>query len=190
MRQNQPIIYILLLVLLKGAQTFAGTVAISGQHAGMIGKISLGAGYLFENKISLALYYGETPLELSNGRVRQYSLKGIYSPFDVRLSQKWHWETFYSGLLITYTDHPNYFMEPPHDKQPDNYYDPTALRYGIILGSEWTYHLPKTRDHNPIASIYLELVALDPEITVFLKNRDKYNGDDVFSAGLGFRYRF
>ena len=151
------------------------------QKAGLLGSFSIGVGFDWE-KFRTSFHYGRSKNDIGP-LVEQYSAKVLHTPWRALQLKDVNWRVFYYGIFLSYTDNKNYFLKLP-DHYPEDYYSQTAIRPGLILGTE--FRVPIVEFNKQIVVFY-ELVSTDYRLIAFYNESERLGFSEVFSSGAGVR---
>jgi hypothetical protein len=154
------------------------------QYAGLIGFMSVGAGYSFSRRFDATLLYGVLSNDLGGSSVRVHTL-----------SVKNSWDLFKPGLLgnvtpkagvsLNWGNTNNTFRRLPAH-YPEKYYFQNKLHLAPFWGAEWRIALPFGRPFQAIG-IYGEMSTLDAYVLELF--RTKYVSlDKIWNLALGITF--
>lgn len=148
--------------------------------AGFQGAMTLGLTYQLSVRHALELSLGQYAIE--NQAAYQVNFGYTYTPARIQLGPMAWAPVDMSALLIYALDNQRYFVVSPSRFPTPGYYEPTALRAGLSLGTELAILKDRLR-------LIYQVVILDNGIVAALNNR----AEDVnyfLSAGLKLRFDF
>ena len=154
------------------------------QYAGLIGFMSIGAGYDFSPRYDATLFYGVLSNNLGGSSVRVHTL-----------SLKNSWDLFRPGLLgnitpkagvsVNWGSTNNTFRRLPAH-YPEEYYFQNKVHLAPFWGAEWRIQLPKGRTFKSIG-VYGEMSTLDAYLLELV--RTKYVSiDKIWNLSLGITF--
>ncbi len=151
------------------------------QYAGLIGFMSVGAGYDLSKRYDATLFYGVLSNHLggSSVRVHTVSLKNSWDLFKPGLLGN---VTPKAGVSINWGNTNNTFRRLPAH-YPEQYYFQNKVHLAPFWGAEWQIHLPAGRTFKSIG-IYGEMSTLDAYVLELV--RTKYVSlDKIWNLALG-----
>jgi hypothetical protein len=151
------------------------------QYAGLIGFMSLGAGYDLSPRYDLTLFYGvlSNTLGGSSVRVHTVSLKNSWDLFKPRLLGN---VTPKAGVSINWGHTNNTFRRlPPH--YPESYYFQNKVHLAPFWGLEWQLPLSSRHVFKSIG-IYGEMSTLDAYLLEFMRTQ-YVSLDKIWNLALG-----
>lgn len=174
-------LWLLSLLVLSPLSVQAVEWQMSLQHAGFMGETSVAAG--FENQARwFGMDVGMGFSSDSDGKsVRQINLKTRLQPFIWGLGKYGELILPYLGVQAMYTDDTAFFVKSGNEFPEDEYYDFTAIRFGIPLGMSW---------RNETWAVYAEYVLLDTDLIAQYNTESALKYQDITSASVGLRYYF
>lgn len=157
---------------------------IKVQYAGLIGFMSVGAGYDFSKRYDATLLYGVLSNDLGGSSVRVHTL-----------SLKNSWDLFRPGFLgnvtpkagvsLNWGNTNNTFRRLP-DHYPEKYYFQNKLHLAPFWGAEWHLRLPGDRMFKSIG-VFAEMSTLDAYVLELF--RTKYvTIDKIWNLALGITF--
>jgi hypothetical protein len=162
------------------------------QTGGGLGMVAAGAGYnLLKQKVELDILIGYVPKYYAGSTLSLASAKLMYSPFRLRLSDKFQLLPLTVGGYFSYT-HGTINDELPGQYSKDYYWFSTDTRYGPLLGSRLTFLGP------PIAatgqprkiSAYYELGSNDLYLVSYFQNTQALHFGQTLTLALGIKVDF
>lgn len=156
------------------------------QYAGSIGFLSAGAGYSFaRGRIETDILLGYLPKSIGGASIWTAALRSNWVPFQLRAGNSLKVIPFTTGLMVSHTFGPNYFVLLP-DNYPKNYYTfSTAVHLYYQLGSRIQFPLGKKS--NQEMALYYELNSSAEAIYSYIQNHRALSPTDIFFLSLGLR---
>ncbi|UXR66038.1 hypothetical protein EZJ49_07225 [Bdellovibrio bacteriovorus] len=174
-------LWLLSLLVLSPLSAQAVEWQMSLQHAGFMGEASVAAGFENQNRwfgLDLGVGFSSD----SDGKsVRQLNLKARLQPFIRGVGKYGEVILPYVGVQAMYTDDTAFFVKSGSEFPEEEYYDFTAIRFGIPLGMAW---------RNRTWSVYAEYVLLDTDLIAQYNTEAALKYQDITSASIGLRYYF
>ncbi|WP_235046187.1 hypothetical protein [Bdellovibrio bacteriovorus] len=135
MRKHQIGLFVVMLLLGLSAQ--AGDWRALVERAGFMGTVAAGVSYEWEPEHAVDFSVGAYPLD--DQTYYQTNFVYRYSRWNSPVGEDM-WRPLQFGFFTAYSlDQDHYFMKSP-DKYPyPEYYDWTALRYGLEFGTTYTF---------------------------------------------------
>ncbi len=167
---------------------------VSVQHGGSIGYVSAAAGYtMFKNhKGILNAGYGFVPAQ-KGGTLHIATVKFLYYPFELPISNK---ATFYPlnpGLFIAYTAGRHLNVAWDNEQYPKGYYwwSP-ALRPHVCISNEVKFDARKVFKASAIKtfSVYSEFNTNELYLISYFQNTRGLPLTDIIMLGAGMRIGF
>lgn len=151
------------------------------ERAGFYGSIAFGGSYEFNDRHAVDFSIGEYLND--QHRYHQSNLSYRYSRWQMDFDQNKIWRPLQIGVFTVRSwDGRNYFLTSPGKYPYEQYYDETALRYGVEFGSTFTF-----TDYN--FGISYRLRILDSGLIALYNNRNR-DLQYYISSGLSFQYVF
>lgn len=174
-------LWLLSLLVLSPLSVQAVEWQMSLQHAGFMGETSVAAG--FENQSRwFGMDLGVGFSSDSDGKsVRQINVKARFQPLIWGAGKYGEVILPYFGVQAMYTDDTAFFVQSGDEFPEDEYYDFTAIRFGIPVGIAW---------RNETWSVYAEYVLLDTDIIAQYNTKSALGYQVIASASVGLRYYF
>jgi hypothetical protein len=144
------------------------------QTAGGLGMVAAGAGYEYgKNRLETDILLGYVPKHFAGSTLSMASLKMLYSPFRLQLTDKVQLLPVTLGAYFSYT-HGTLNDELKGQYSSDYYWFSTDTRYGPLLGSRLTYlGAPVAATGQPRKiSFYYDLGTNDLYLASYLSNRN------------------
>jgi hypothetical protein len=109
------------------------------QTGGGLGMVAAGVGYAFgKDRLETDILLGYVPKRYAGSALTLASLKFMYSPFRLKLSEKVQLLPLTVGAYFSYT-HGTINDELKGQYSSDYYWFSTDTRYGLLLGGRLTY---------------------------------------------------
>ncbi|UOQ54072.1 hypothetical protein [Hymenobacter cellulosivorans] len=161
------------------------------QTAGGLGMVSAGAGYTYLNgKVDTDILLGYVPKKLAGSTLTLASAKLLYSPFTIRISEKWQVKPVSVGAYFSYT-HGTLNDEERGQYTRDYYWWSSDTRYGPLAGGRVTYvRPPKTNGRPRNLSVYYDLSTNDLYLHSYLTNTKGLSIGQILVLGLGVKADF
>ena len=163
------------------------------QTGGGLGMVAGGAGYSFaKDRLETDVLLGYVPKRYAGSTLSLASLKFMYSPFRLKLSEKVQALPFTVGGYFSYT-HGTLNDEIRGQYSQDYYWFSTDTRYGALAGGRLTYlAAPVAATGQPRKlSFYYEIGSNDLYIASYLTNRDGGLGiGQLLTLALGVKADF
>ncbi|MCC6903596.1 MAG: hypothetical protein IT377_31800 [Polyangiaceae bacterium] len=160
---------------------------VKAQSGGYLGLATVGVGYATKNDLlAVAAYYGWVPRQVAGIEIHSFAVT-LTARGRLCLDSRWEWIVAYGGVGSVFTRGEGFFIESP-SPYPDDYYQPTARRYLVLVGSEVLLK-PTTAPawlsgHGP----FFEVVFLDKYLSAWWKN-DRIALRETLSLALGYKLR-
>ncbi|MGE0526417.1 MAG: hypothetical protein AB7G93_05190 [Bdellovibrionales bacterium] len=155
--------------------------AASFHHAGFLGDWAVGPAYAFHPKHSVELTVGA--YELRETHYHQLNLGYSYLPWRVNPNPQVSWAPLRLGVVILGSlDNDRYFLKSPEQYPADNYYEQTAIRWGIQLGT--SAFLARRR-----LELGLHTMILDSALVALYNNLHE-DLSYFFSSGVLIKFHF
>lgn len=156
------------------------------QYAGSIGFLSAGAGYsLAKGRIETDILLGYLPKFIGGANIWTAALKSNWIPIQFQASDQLKVIPFTTGLMVSHTFGPNYFVLLP-DHYAKNYYTfSTAVHLYYQFGSRIQFPLGK--ESFPEMALYYELNSSAEAIFSYIQNPKALSPSDIFFLSLGLR---
>ena len=153
------------------------------QHAGGIGYISTGAGYILgKGKLEADLVYGFVPESIGGLDIHSLSTRISWLPIKP-IGARFRLEPLSTGILVNYTFGKQYFGFTP-ENYPFSFYNyPTSLHAAFFIGSRVSKQLKKGWFSR--VGLYYELVSFDTELASYAWNTSSLRFTDIWSLGIG-----
>ena len=160
------------------------------QSGGYLGFVAIGMGMDFErHKVNMLIGY--VPESIGGVEIMQLDFKYDWHPFQaIQLEtpyENFSIDPYYIGMSIIYGDHDDLFLELP-DQYPSGYYQPTALRYALNVGTSLRHGRH---------TFFIEYSILDINLITFIKhpkffidNYDYFGLEGLGSLAIGVKYHF
>ncbi|PJJ52833.1 hypothetical protein [Hymenobacter chitinivorans] len=161
------------------------------QTAGGLGMVSAGAGYTYaQDKIDTDILLGYVPKKFAGSTLTLASAKFIYSPFTVRISDKWQVKPVSVGAYFSYT-HGTLNDEERGQYTKDYYWWSSDTRYGPLAGGRVTYARPAKANGRPrTVSVYYDLSTNDLYLQSYVTNTKGLSLGQILVLGLGVKADF
>ena len=157
------------------------------QLAGNVGFLSPGLGYAWlGRRLEADLFFGWVPPPLAGEHIVATTAKVTWAPLLLRTRTGWVVRPLTLAAQLTYTFGSEYFVVLPDHYPPGYFQLPTALRsafaLGAAAGAPWL----------GLAEVggYVEVVATDALVGLWIGNPETVGPTDVFSVALGVRAAF
>lgn len=156
---------------------------LTTQYAGSTGLASGGLSVgSRKNKLELGFLFGFVP-ERYGGPIQTFSLKFVYNPFRLHLSDRFCWEPLQTGVFITQYSGDNFSLRW-EDKYPKGYYWwPKSTRQHIFLATQTSWLLRKK--HADRVSLFLEANTNDLYLYSYLPNVRSIKFYEIIFLGTG-----
>jgi len=148
------------------------------QHAGDIGKYSIGSGKQINKYYSLSFHYGFVPANEIQSKIETYTVKNNLHVFGY--DYKNHEYSLYTGISVYYFPNDKY-QTSGVSEAPDDYYRQSQVRGQIYIGNRLTF--------NQKHSIYTESGINDLWV-INSSNNDSIDYKDHVVLGIGYTYTF
>lgn len=161
------------------------------QVAGGLGMVSAGAGYSYLNdKVDTDILLGYVPKKFAGSTLTLASAKLLYSPFTVRISDKWQVKPVSVGAYFSYT-HGTINDEERGQYTRDYYWWSSDTRYGPLVGGRITFVRPTKATSRPRnVSFYYDLSTNDLYLQSYVTNTKGLNLGQILVLGLGLKADF
>jgi len=160
------------------------------QTGGGIGMITAGAGYSpgsHPHRFDTDVLVGYVPARYTGHRAFAiFTVKATYSPFSVRLAERWRLLPLSVGGLVNYTPAAQINRNSADKYGYRGYYwwTPT-LRAGAFLGSRVALGLPRATGGKREVSLYYELGTNDLYVVSYLPNHKGLSLGQILTLGVG-----
>lgn len=157
------------------------------QSGGFLGLATVGVGYASrDDLLAGAAYYGWVPRSVAGIEIHSFALT-LTARGRLCLDPRWEWIVGYGGVGSVFTRGEGFFIESP-SPYPDDYYQPTARRYLLLLGSELLHRPAASPEWLSAHGAFFELVFLDKYLSAWWKN-DCISLRETLSLALGYKLR-
>lgn len=135
--QNAKIVLFIVLIVLAGGSAHAGDWRLMATRAGFYGQYSLGLSYEWNPRHAVDYSIGTYQIDLEN--YYQSNLGYRYSHWQIPFYGN-DWRPLQFGAFLVYAmNQQRYFLKSPGKYPYPEYYDETALRYGLEFSSTITF---------------------------------------------------
>ncbi|GAA4018979.1 hypothetical protein GCM10022408_36160 [Hymenobacter fastidiosus] len=161
------------------------------QTGGGLGMVAVGAGYSYaNNKVETDILLGYVPKRFAGSTLSLASVKLLYSPFTLRITDQWQVKPLTVGAYLSYT-HGTLNDEERGQYTKDYYWFSTDTRYGPLAGSRLSYLRPGRNGSAPKAvSLYYELGSNDLYLISYAQNRKGLSFGQVLTLAIGVKADF
>ena len=160
----------------------------SVQYAGSVGLISSGIGYtFFNNRLGAELTAGFTPVE-KHDDLYNLTLKLIYRPFNVRVSEQLSSTGLYTGAYVSRTFGSEYWVFLPDRYKNGYYYWSPGLRFGVLFGTSLIHEFEDAAISS--TEFYFEGSTYDLLIVSYWPNRNEIPLHEIIKLAVGIRIVF
>ncbi|HEX8428285.1 hypothetical protein [Hymenobacter sp.] len=164
------------------------------QTAGGIGMVAAGVGYtLLHDRLEADILFGYVPEKYAGSSLSIATLKALYTPYSINLSEKFQVRPLTLGLYVSYTG--GVINEGETGQYPEGYYwFSRDTRFGPLLGSRLTYRYASAThpERQRRISAYYELGSNDLYLTSYFSNanRKALSPFDIMTLGFGLKMDF
>jgi hypothetical protein len=160
------------------------------QYAGSIGYYSAGAGYdIFKSRGRMSFHFGSVP-KSSGGPLNIVTGKVFYEPWQIRLSEKAHFNPLDIGMIVSYHMGDDFKMNVPDYLSSDNYYWwHTCMRLHLAVETSVTAELKPNRFFKRFTG-YAECNTNDLYMVSYFKNASTLKAYQLIKVGIGGRFNF
>lgn len=155
------------------------------QLGGNVGVLSPGVGYALPGALEADLIVGWVPASMAGADLVLLTGKVTWLPWAVQGPRRWELRPLTLSAQVTYTlgEGEDFFIRPPERYEPGFFIVPPALRAGIGVGLAASGPLGgRVR-----GGFYVELVAVDVMLGMWIANPRTLRPWDVFSTAFGVR---
>lgn len=150
------------------------------QHAGNIGFISAGIGYVSKNeKWKGDLMYGFVPAKYADDPINSITLKAKFAPINRAYENDIEVNWLHTGMFLNYSFGEQYFLGLPDYYDKGYYYFPTSLQLGLFAGSEIRYKK---------IGAYYEVGTTEKHLINYVKNTKSLNFNNLWNFSIGIVY--
>lgn len=151
--------------------------------SGYMGNIGVGLQYHPSSWMRTTLSYGKTQLVNGGTFLEQYNLTHVFHLFDHHVSPKkrFKWKPFHLGLGLVWSPDQKFFVRSPNKYPASNYYEPTAIHYMVVMGTELEWR-------NRWA-FFAAFHILDQTLAAYL-NDTSWRPEELASVSLGASFSF
>jgi hypothetical protein len=162
------------------------------QTAGGLGMVAAGAGYEFaKNRLETDILLGYVPKRYAGSTLSLASVKLLYSPFRLRVTEQLQALPLTVGAYFSYT-HGTINDELKGQYSAKYYWFSTDTRYGPLLGGRLTYlaaPVAATGQARKV-SAYYELGSNDLYLASFISNSRSLTIREILTLALGVKVDF
>lgn len=163
---------------------------IKGQFAGGMGLASAGIGWDYgrTNQWESEVFFGILPAKYADQTHITLSLRQLYIPWDITLSERFSLEPFTCGLYLNFISGDRFWVHQPSKYPGAHYYTfSSRIRLHTCIGQRVRWNLESKSSLKSI-SLYYELSANDLNIISKMTNRELRLSDIIFfSVGVRFQ---
>lgn len=163
---------------------------VKGQFAGGMGLVSVGVGWDYgrTNQWESEVLVGFLPAEYADKTHLTLSLRQLYIPWDITLSERFSFEPLSCGLYFNFISGDRFWVHQPSKYPGSHYYTfSSRIRLHACMGQRARWNISSDSLLKSI-SLYYELSANDLNIISKVTNRELKLSDIVFfSVGLRFQ---
>jgi len=148
-----------------------------------LGRAQVHGTYVIENKkneFSAILGLTQDPAISSIKQISAVYLRSILDPVSVEGSH-FFYHPLLLGLVLTFTDNPNYYLDSPEIYPQDSYYDVTSLRWGLRASTQ----IKSLKIFDQHLHFSLDGTLLERAFVVYFNNPDELDLFKYFFS-LGF----
>lgn len=164
---------------------------VMAQYAGNIGMLSIGIGWDYGRKDRWETYLiaGYLPKQESRDDYWTFTLKQMYTPWDVKMYRNFTFQPFYATFMVNTIFSDEFWVREP-DRYPSGYYGfSSKVRFHLGIGEKVSFNVPNQRIRwFKRVSAYYELSTCDLYIRQKILNR-RIPLKDIFSLGIGIQYK-
>ncbi|MBC6699997.1 hypothetical protein [Hymenobacter sp. BT190] len=163
------------------------------QTAGGMGMVAGGVGYSFRrDRAEADVLAGYVPKKHAGSALSIATLKLLYTPYTVPLSEKLDWRPLTFGPYVSYTN--GVINDGEKDQYTKGYYwFSRNTRVGVLLGGRLSYkRAPSLAGHSRRVSAYYELGTNDLYVISYFANGNfrALSPLDILTLGLGVKAEF
>lgn len=188
-RQAIGILAAVLITTTTSAQLLRGPLpgrSIGAQYAGSIGLVSVSAmRHNTSEKIGVGLSFGHVP-RTHGGALNTWTLRGMYTPWRIDLTDRLSWQPLQTGLFIAYTTGLDLKSSWPSYLERGYYWWSPNFRQHLYVRSQLGW---RTATSQRIAA-YFEMNTNDLYVFSWWPNRKSIPVMDIVFFGVGVQYYF